>query len=136
MVVILVCISCCLSIPFLFFKNGTVADGNAIKKIDVFGNVSKVYSYENITKVELSVKYGIQYYITFESSEVVEILSHEVFRLNSFGNSKNIVEFDKIISKYSKKEIDSTYTTPSNMRSYLTDKDSYSYFKDVFGGYY
>ena len=137
MTVIYVCIACCLLIPFLFFKNGTVADENGIKKIDAFGNVSKVYNYENITKVELGVQYGIQYDITFESGEVVEILSHKVFRLNSFGNSKNIVEFDKIISKHSKKEIyDSTYMTSSNMRSYLTDKESYGYFEDIFGRYY
>lgn len=137
MTVIFVCIGCCLLMPFLFFKNGTVADQNSIKKIDVFGNVSKVYNYENITKVELGVQYGIQYDITFESGEIVEIISHEM-RLNSFGNSKNIVEFDKIISKYSKKEIyDSTYyMTPLRMRQYLTDEESYRYFEDVFGGYY
>ena len=137
MVGICVSVVCCLLIPFLFFRSGTVADENAIKKIDAFGNVSKVYNYENITKVELGVQYGIQYDITFESGEVVKILSHKIFRLNSFGNSKNIVEFDKIISKYSKKEIyDSTYMTSSNMRSYLADEESYRYFQDVFGGYY
>ena len=66
--------------------------------------MSKEYDYVEITKVELGVQYGIQYDITFESGEIVEILSHEVFRLNSFGNSKNIVEFDKIISKYAKRK--------------------------------
>ena len=135
--IIFVSIVCCLMIPFLFFKNGTVADEYSIKKIDVFGNVSKEYDYMEITKVELGVQYGIQYDITFESGEIVEILSHKVFRLNSFGNSKNIVEFDKIISKYSKKEIYySTYITPSNMRSYLIDKESYDYFENIFSGYY
>lgn len=137
MAVIFISIGCCLLIPFLLFKNGTLADGYSIKKIDVFGNVSKVYNYENITKVELGVQYGVQYDITFESGDTVEIKSHEVFRLNSFGNSKNIVKFDKTISKYLKKEIHySTYMTPSNMRSYLTDKESYKYFENIFGGFY
>ena len=135
--IIFVCIGCCLLVPFLFFKNGTVADEKSIKELDILGNVSKEYKYENITRIEQGVQYGIQYDITFESGEVVEILSHKVFRLNSFGSSQNIVEFDKIISKYSKKEIyDSTYMTPFNMHSYLADKESYEYFENVFGEYY
>ena len=137
MAVICVSVVCCLLVPFLFFRSGTVADENAIKKMDVFGNVSKTYNYKNITKIELWVQHGIQYDITFESGEGVEILSHQVFRLNNFGNSKNIVEFDKIISKYSKKETyDSSRMTPSNMHSFLTDEESYKYFENVFGEYY
>ena len=137
MTVIFVSIICCLIIPFCFFKSGTVADEYSIKKLDIFGNVTKEYIYEEITKIDLGVQYGIQYDITFESGEVVEILSHKVFRLNSFGNGKNIVEFDNIISKYSEKEIYySTYITPANMHTYLTDKESYTYFENIFEEYY
>ena len=132
--IIFLCVGCCLLIPFLFFKNGTVADRHSIKKIDAFGNVSKIYNYESITKVELWVHRGIEYDITFDSGEVINIHSHEL-RLNSFSNGKNIVEFDKTISKYSKKEIyDSTYyATRFNMHWYLTDKESYEYFEEIFG---
>lgn len=135
--IIFATIGCCLLMPFLFFKSGTIADEHSIKKINSFGNVTQEYSYDDITKVELGVQYGIQYDITFESGKVMEILSHEVFLLNSFGNGKNIVEFDKLVSEHVEKEIYwTTYMTPSNVRRFFTDKDSFNYFNNIFKEYY
>lgn len=136
-IIIFTSIGCCLLVPFLFFKSGTVADESSIKKIDTFGNITQVYHYDDITKVEIGVKYGIQYDITFKSGDVVEILSHEVYLLNSFGNGENIVKFDKCVSKNVEKEIyQSIYMTPSNIRRFFTDKESFNYFNDIFKGYY
>ena len=134
MAIIFITTGICLLVPFLFLKSGTAADEHTIKKFDIFGNISKTYNYEDITKIEIGVQYGIQYDITFKSGEVVEIFSHDNFRLNSFGNSKNIVEFDKIISEYSKKEVYYTsYMTTDNMKYYLKDDESYGYFENIFG---
>ena len=137
MVIIFATIVCCLLMPFLFFKNGTVIDKNSIKKINCFGNTIQEYHYSDITKVKLGVQYGIQYTITFKSGEVIEVLSHEVISLNSFGNDKNIVKFDKLISEKAEKEIYwTTYLTPSNVRRFFKNDESLNYFDDIFNEYY
>ena len=136
-IAIIAAIICCLSVPFLLMKSGTAADDHSIKEINILGNVTKEYKYTDIAKIELSVQYGIQYDITFKSGEKVEIASHEIIFLNSFDKDENMVTFDKLISEYAEATVSpSTYLTPSNVRRFFADEDSYKYFDDIFREYY
>lgn len=136
-IIIITTFICCLLMPLLFLKSGTVGDEHSIKKINTFGNVTEEYIYNDITAIELSVRHGIQYDITFKSGEILSLASHE-FLLNNFGNGENIVKFDKIISKYATKEIyRSIELYPANVRRFFTDKEAYKYFDDIiFREYY
>ena len=124
---------CWLMLPLLFLKSGTVADGESIRKINAFGAVTEEYRYEEISRIEIFAKHGIEYEITFSGGEALWLASHEVFRLNSFGGEKKMVEFDRRISAYAEKEVyASIYSTPENLRQYLKDDAAYRYFEEIF----
>lgn len=126
-----------LLLPLLFMKSGTVADGNSIRKINSFGQVTHEYSYKDIEKVEFSVRFGLQYEITFQGKKPLLIRSHETFLLNGFGNAKNMVAFDQLISKNAEKEIYwDIYMTPNNVHRFIKEKEAIDYFDSFLKEYY
>ena len=130
-------IICCLLIPFLFSKSGTLADAYSIKKVNIFGDITQEYRYDDINNAKLFVKHGIEYDITFNSSDTIRIKSHEIIFLNNFLNGKNIVKFDKIISQKANIKVEpSIYMTQSNIKSFLIDKESFNYFNNIFENHY
>lgn len=65
--------------PCLFFRSGTVADKYSIMKINSFGDVVEEYSYKDVTDAEISIKLGVQYEITFDTGDSIDIISHKTF---------------------------------------------------------
>lgn len=124
-----------LIFPIIFFKSGMVADDTSIQKKNLFGNTTEKYLYSEIKNIEVWVRYGIVYDITFDSGETISLCSHEFGNwFNNFGNSCNIMEFDKIISEHADKKIvgEKWRMESDNLRTFLTDEKTLKYFEKQF----
>ena len=54
-----------LCIPFCVRKQGVLADDTSIQKKNLFGETVQEFSYNDIESVEVSLRFGIQFDITF-----------------------------------------------------------------------
>ena len=130
-IIILLCVF--LIYPLFFLRSGVIADENHISKKNIWGNSIETYSYSDVEKYEISVKYGIQYDIIFDSENSITLYSHELIILNYFKNEKNLQTFDKLLEKNAKRTVyKSIYSTPNNLKYFFREKEYYSYFNRIF----
>lgn len=123
-----------LVFPALWIRCGVLADSNGIRKTGVFGQTKQEYPYRTIQQIEVSVKYGIQYDITFENSETV-FLASALYGTRPFENDENMIAFDQAISQYSQKYIDPSqivWMDSDNIRRFFKTEEGFSYFDHDF----
>ena len=136
LVPIVVAVIIILLSPFFFIKSGVVADNEGIKKNNIFGKTVEVLPYEEITSIDISVRHGVQYEISFSSGKTINISSFE--GVHTFLSDEVLVKFDKSISQYSKKKVtqDTVYLEPWNTRRFFRTREGFEYFDDFFSTYY
>lgn len=124
-------------LPFLFLKQGIVADDICIQKKDLFGRTKSEFKYINISNIDISVKRGIQYEIQFNAKEKIWIFSHDA-GIRNFKNDENLLNFDKAISQYKEKTVtdDPAWITPNNTHRFIKDENVFQYFDLFFSQYY
>ena len=91
--------------PLLFSNIGTIADETSIQKKNIFGNTTEEYLYSDIESVRMLSRHGIEYDITFDDGETLDITSQSLPVFNQFSNGENLIKFDKLMDGYADKEI-------------------------------
>ncbi len=130
-IIIILLLIIMLIFPIAFLKCGVVADEGGIYQKNIFGETVKEYPYSDIISFEMTVYYGIQYYIEFDSSESISLLSHRV-PLNAFGNDHNMMVFDKILAQHAQRNIGYSYRIfPENTRRFFRDNEVFQYFDQI-----
>ncbi len=131
LVIILVCIL--LMYPIVFLKSGIVIDDEYIRKTNIFGVSKEKYSYSDVVTFEVSIKHGVEYDITFNSKNKINLYSHEMIFFNYFRNEKNLQTFDELLENHGERIVyKSIYSTPQNIKSFFRKKEYYNYFNQIF----
>lgn len=122
-----------LTYPIFFLKSGIVADEKYISKTNVFGTPIEQYSYSEVESFETSIKYGVQYEITFNSNNTISLYSHEMIFLNYFKSEKNIKIFDELLEQHAERKVyESIYSTPENLKNFFRKEKYYNHFNRIF----
>lgn len=120
------------SLPIMFLRNCTIADEFSIRKINANGKITEKYDYADIDFVEVSIRYGLQFYICFNNGKNIFICSHELNGLNNFRDSSNIIKFYELMLN---KPMKIHYEDSWRLSSYgwsKSDKEAINYFEKVF----
>ena len=130
---VIACIILVLTYPLVFLKSGVVIDDKYICKNDIFGNPTEKYSYSDVSSFEISVKFGVEYDIKFDSEKTISLYSHEMTFINYFRNEKNIQHFDKLLEAHAKRTVyKSIYSTPQHLKYFFEENEYYNYFNQIF----
>lgn len=114
-------------------KAGIVADEKYIIKTNVLGTPIERYSYSDIEAFKISVKYGVEYEITFNTNDTISLYSHEANFFNYFRNEKNIQVFDELLVNHAERTVyKSIYSTPQNLKNFFHQDKYYNYFNRIF----
>ena len=131
LIIVLICLF--LIYPIFFFKAGIVVDDKYIYKNNIWGNSTEKYSYSDVTDFEISVKYGVEYDIKFNSQNTINLYSHEMILINYFRNEKNILIFDKLLEEHAERIVyKSIYSTSQNLKYFFRKDKYYNYFNHIF----
>ncbi|MBQ4131692.1 MAG: hypothetical protein IJD71_05080 [Clostridia bacterium] len=131
LIVTLICIF--LIYPVFFLKSGVVIDEEQISKKNIFGNSIESYSYSDIESFEISVGYGVQYDIVFNSKKSFSLCSHDIIFFNCFKNENNLQTFDKLLEEHAKRNVyKSIYSTSQNIKRFFQKNEYYNYFNQIF----
>lgn len=119
--------------PIFFLKAGIVVDNEYIRKTNIFGASKEKYSYSDVATFEISFKHGVEYDITFNSKNKINLCSHEMILFNYFRNEKNLQTFDKLLEKNGERKVyKSIYSTPQNIKRFFRKSKYYNYFNQIF----
>ena len=123
-----------LILPLCTIKKGILADTTSIQKRNVFGRTVWEQDYSSIKKITVSVRYGIQYDIEFNTGDILRICSEEIRGTKNFGSDQKLMAFDKTISNYAPKtvESDTVWIKPANTKRFFQDDEVFCYFDNFF----
>lgn len=131
LIIILACIF--LVYPIFFLKAGIVIDDEYICKTNICGISKEKYSYSDVSTFEISIKHGVEYDITFNSKNKINLYSHEMILFNYFRNEKNLQIFDELLEKHGERIVyKSIYSTPQNIKNFFKKNEYYNYFNQIF----
>lgn len=135
---IMLVIIICLLLPISFRRQGIVANETSIQKRNWLGEITQHFAYSDISSIEVSVKYGIQYDIVFNSGKSLRLCSEELRGVKQFKSDKELMRFDQTISQYASKTVsdDPAWIRSSNTRRFFEDEFVFDYFDAFFRQYY
>ena len=116
--------------PFLTAKSGIIADEISIKKVSVFGNVKQEYLYTDIEHIELNVRFGIQYNITYKNGKKLGIYSHKNICTSNFESDESLISFNEYLKRYA--DIEIVLSIRPLERYFFNTDEGYNHFKKVF----